>query len=183
MKAKVLTLTTVVTWIFLFAQAHAATYNISWTGSGGYTLSGTFSFDDSLLGTGPIDESDLDELSIEVFLNSVSQGVAEMSSFDGTNPLNFNFDTLTGEFLVGGDTSGPTGQAWNFIGSTVGFASGSNAQLVSVNNHALGSESQVLVQNSTLSATAIPLPSSFTMLALGVLPLLLRGGVRSRVKS
>lgn len=144
--------------------ASAITYSIGWTGTGGYTLSGEFSFDDSLVGTGYIDETHLNALSFSVFLNGVSQGSASLGTFDGTNPLNFNFDTTTETFLVGGHTSSQFGQAWNFIGSTVGFASGTNAQLVSVNNHALGPESQVLLPNSTLVAAQVPLPASFALL-------------------
>ena len=53
-------------------------YDSDWTGASGYTLDGMFSFDDSLLGTGAIDVTDIDTLMIEVFLNNVSQGTFDL---------------------------------------------------------------------------------------------------------
>ena len=56
------------------APSAAATYAFEWSGSGGYTMTGLLTYDDSLIGTGVINENDIDSLSIEVFLNSSSQG-------------------------------------------------------------------------------------------------------------
>ena len=42
------------------ADAALIGYDISWTGSGGYSMTGMFGFDDLLLNTGAIDETDID---------------------------------------------------------------------------------------------------------------------------
>jgi len=47
-------LATAVTLVTPVRDAEAAAYTFSWSGSGGYSMSGGFSFDDALLGTGPI---------------------------------------------------------------------------------------------------------------------------------
>jgi hypothetical protein len=52
--------------------SHAIAFNIDWTGANGYTMTGMFSYDDSLINSGAIDETDIDTLMIEGFLNSVS---------------------------------------------------------------------------------------------------------------
>ena len=46
------------------AKAVPIGYNISWTEPGGCTMTGTFSYDDSLLNTGAIDETQIDNLMI-----------------------------------------------------------------------------------------------------------------------
>ena len=55
-------------------SANAIAFNIDWTGSGGYTMTGMFSYDDSLIGTGAIDENDVMSFMIEGFLNGGSVG-------------------------------------------------------------------------------------------------------------
>lgn len=37
-------------------SAHAIEFNFDWTGSDGYSMDGMFSYDDSLIGTGAIDD-------------------------------------------------------------------------------------------------------------------------------
>lgn len=150
----------------LFAGAvTAAQYDIGWTGDDGYTMSGSFSFDDSLLNTDAITETDIDSLIIEVFLNGASQGSWSLVddgfvTQDTTDSFNFNFDLTTEAFPDPGTfaSSSSVGQLWNFAGqgadcgNTVGFSSGGNSQAVCVNN-SLANVLSLFGINSTLTAT------------------------------
>jgi hypothetical protein len=49
--------------------SHAIGFNISWTGTGGYSMTGMFRYDDSLINTGAIDEGVLTSFMTEGFLN------------------------------------------------------------------------------------------------------------------
>ncbi|MBW4707113.1 VPLPA-CTERM sorting domain-containing protein [Roseobacter sp. YSTF-M11] len=162
--------------------ASAATYDIDWTGSGGYALTGSLSFSDALLGTGVITASDIDNLTITVLRDGVSLGARNYltdgaGSHAGT--FNLNFDTSTGQFVTGGFSGGVEGQTWftstgGLRCDTVGFASGSVSQGVCVDNALLG---RIGVDDSTLTATAalavVPLPAGAVLLmsALGALGL------------
>jgi opacity protein-like surface antigen len=58
-----------VTALGVGSSAEAVQYDLFWTGANGYSMTGSLAFDDSLLNTGVIDESQIDELSIDMFLN------------------------------------------------------------------------------------------------------------------
>jgi len=152
--------------------ADAVTYDIGWTGNNGYTLEGRLVFDDSLIGTGAINETQIDDLFFEVFLDGVSLGSADLASFDSPTTFNLNFDTTAEQFIVGGSTGSPFGQSWNPIGSTVGFSSGDAGQSIFLGGSFVG-DSRILVENSTLTATrataaVIPLPASALLLLTGL---------------
>jgi hypothetical protein len=150
-------------------RAEAAVFDISWTGSSGYTLTGQLTFADSLLGTGVINGTQIQNLTIDVFHNGVSQGTASLPFNNAI--FNLNFNTTTDQFVVGGDSSGPAGQNWNFAAPTsVGFGSGSGLQAVTVGGMLFG---EIDVANSTLSATrvvptAVPLPGALPLFATGL---------------
>jgi hypothetical protein len=140
--------------------AQAISFNISWTGANGYNLTGMFGYNDSLIGTGPITGGQLDFFMMEVFQNTTSLGTWQPSQ-GGT--FNFNFNTTTGQFLVGGLSSSTTGQLWGTSGPSVSFASGSSAQ--AVGNPNLIFSSSISTALSTLTATvkqpiSVPEPSS-----------------------
>jgi hypothetical protein len=163
-------------------HAEAAVFDINWTGSSGYTLTGQLTFADSLLGTGVINESQIQNLSIDVFLNGVSQGTASLASFNSSVAFNLNFNTTTEQFVVGGRSDGPSGQLWNFNSPTsVGSASENITQVVTVGGMAFGS---INVGASTLSATpvptATPLPAALPLFATGLGGLGLPGWRRKR---
>lgn len=155
--------------------AQAISYAISWTGADGYTMAGTFSFDDALIGTGAIDETQIDGLTIEVFLSGSSLGVWDLVTDGFIDVFNFNFDTTLETFLVGGESSSSTGQRWNMnpsgegcIGS-VGFGSGAEGQGLCVDGAFVGA---IYVKNSTLTATrievAVPEPATLGLLGAGL---------------
>jgi hypothetical protein len=155
--------------------APAASYDIDWTGTLGRSLTGSFSFDDSLLGT-TIEAGDLDSFMIEVFFGSTSLAAWDFFA-DGVQPgatMNFNFDSATGQFLVGGNSSSATGQDWNSTGGSgcgdfAGFTSGSASQAVCFQNSPSGF---LGIGLSTLTATpktgVIPLPASALLLLSGL---------------
>lgn len=167
-------------------SSKAVSYDIFWQGGGGYTLEGVLTFDDALLNTGAIDESQISDLSLEVFLNGVSiatSAFADIVSSAG-DPFNLNFDTNTEMFLVGGSGQSANGQAWNIFGVGAGFASGTTLQGVSIDQvDLLG---QINTSASTLSATRqqpqpVPVPASLPVLMLGLATLAaFSGRVRQR---
>ncbi len=155
--------------------AQSADFDINWTVGGGYTLTGAFSFDDALLGTGAIDETDIDFLSFEVFDNGASIGSSSGVAGDGFAGLggasfNFNFDATTFEFAQSGLLDAPDGQDWNFDGPGVGFGSGTRSQSVSLNMD--GGIADSLIPSSDLSLQAsvseVPLPGALGLLLAGL---------------
>ena len=164
-------LTTASILVLAATGANAATYNIAWTGSSGYSMTGLLMFDDALMGTGVIDETQIDELAIEVFLNGASQGSRSLATDGiGSTSFNLNFDTVAGQFVVGGLSDGSSGQQWFWGNScSVGFISGSSGQLVCVEpSISLGF---INVGQSTLVATfvaPVPLPAALPLFLAGL---------------
>ena len=158
------------------AHGHAADihYQITWVGSGGYTMTGGFSFDSSLQGE-LIKETDLDTMSIEGFLNGVSIG-----TFSGT-PYAFNFDSATGLFPRdrGAGCNLTTGQVWgggSCIGDPeeFGFLRASIYEALRPDKITL--LGQILVDDSTLTASLVPIPTAawLFLTALGGLGIIKR---------
>ncbi|MEM9217716.1 MAG: PEP-CTERM sorting domain-containing protein [Cyanobacteria bacterium P01_F01_bin.150] len=160
------------------AQAAIVGYDISWTGSNGYTLEGMFGFDDSLLGTGAIDETSLSSFTIEGFQNGSSIGSFDLSDgLASSSPFNFNFDTISETFIIGGDSDSITGQSWNFFGNPFGFGSGSAGQAIRLNNSFVsfvGANDSTLIATrkdsdfSDVSAVPEPLTVIGTLAAIGI---------------
>jgi hypothetical protein len=140
-------------------DAHAIAYDISWTGASGYSLTGQFSFNDALIGTGVIDESDLDSLTLAGFQGATAVGTWDylVDGLSGGAFLNFNFNTTTEMFSVGGSAASPTGQQWNVSVCGVtsfgfGFFSGTTQGLCLDGGNPVG---LILASNSTLTATQV----------------------------
>jgi hypothetical protein len=149
--------------------ASAASYLVNWTGANGYALGGVFSFSDALLGT-VITEADLDRLTFDVTLNGTSLGTADLIGPGAV--VNFNFDSASGLFLVGGpQNDGSDGQSWNRSLAPVGFLSGVAAQGVTVGTSAI-SASLIGISSSTLVATRIDVPVGVVPLPAGALLLI-----------
>jgi len=153
--------------LFPATPASAISLNIGWTGANGYTLTGNFSYPDALIGTGRINGSALTSFNIQTFLNGSSLGTWN-PSLGGT--FNFNFDTTTETFFVGGTSGSLNGQIWGINSTTVGFVSGSSFQALTSAGAAIDS-SFLPVGQSTLTATraataTVPEPGTVGALAL-----------------
>lgn len=166
------------------STAHAAEFDLTWTDAARYSMTGSFGFDDSLLGAGAIDETDIDFLTIRVFDNGASLGTTIGVAGDGFAGMggatfNFNFDATTFEFSQGGNSADPTGQDWNFQGPGVGFASGARNQQVTLNGASI-LDSAIGADVGTLQASVsqVPLPGALGLLlaGLGLFGVLRRGG-------
>lgn len=155
------------------STAHAIGFNISWTGANNYTMTGMFGYDDSLINTGAIDETQLDFFMIEGFLNGGSIGTWDLADGVTTSfPFNFNFDTNTEAFLVSGGGTSNTGQLWNLDGNPgLGFIINGPG-----NNQGFSLDGLIIANSflptspSNLSATrkaSAPIPEPSTMLLLG----------------
>lgn len=172
------------------AGAHAVPigYNISWTGSGGYSMDGMFSIDDSLLGTGAIDETSLLSFMIEGFQSGISVGTFDLfadAPLQGDDTFNLNFDATTEQFIVGGFSGGPTGQDWGVAtggGSCsttgFGFSSGNGSQGLCVADSFVGA---IPISQPTLIATrkaVVPEPGTLALVGAGLLAIGLRRRLR-----
>ena len=142
------------------ANAAPVSFDISWFGPNNYSMTGSFSFDDSLLGIGTIDETDVVSMSLEAFENGVSLGSTSIS------PRNLNFDTITETFIVTDLSLGPMGQSWNTDGSGIGFASGRRAELLYVDGEFIP-DSRLDKPLSGLTATrsVVPIPAAIWFFA------------------
>ena len=160
------------------ANAALVQYDIFWEGGTSHTMTGYFRFDESLVGTGWIDESDVSILSIEGFDHQSNS----IGTFVGI-PFLFGFNTDTEEFATGHALGQPLDQDWNrgcggprCVG--LGFTAGDNHQLIL--DDALVSQSVIPWENATFIATrsAVPIPAAFWLFgsALGLL-----GWMRRRV--
>jgi hypothetical protein len=161
------------------AQATTETYDISWTGTDGYSMTGVFSFDSSV--GSQVRDYDVSSLSIDVFQNGVSLGTWTLPSTPNSN-FNFNFDADTGSFDVGGNSTGDNGQLWNYsrtiTGGAVGFASYNQQEVYSTTYSPtpLGLQNDLTALKATLVTGAVPEPVSWAMFigGFGVLGATLR---------
>lgn len=159
--------------VCLPVNALAITYDISWVGSNGYEMTGLFSYSDAFIDSGLINEGQIDEFRIEGFHNDTSIGSWDLDAGSASiYPFNFNFDTTTESFLVGGVHSGPMGQSWNYVAGTFGFASGLASQVVSLDSSI--NESLVEIPSSALNATVrtVPFPAAVWLFGSGLLTLI-----------
>lgn len=164
-------------------------FDILWNGSNDYTMTGAFSFSDALINTGNINGSQIDTLFIEGFQGGSSIGSWDMSdgSVGAVGGFNFNFDTTTEAFLVGGISS-INGQLWNFGGdSGFGFGSGQMAQLLTNDGSQMsdstldiGLSALSAVQTTVVQTTAVPVPAAVWLFGTGLLGLI---GIARRDKA
>jgi hypothetical protein len=80
-------------------RADAVVFDIGWTGERA-ALEGQLTFADSLLGTGVIDETQIDDLSFEIFFDGVSLGSVSLATFDPSALFRLTFDTDAEQFVV-----------------------------------------------------------------------------------
>ena len=151
----------------------AVTFDISWTGANGYSMTGMFSYDDGLIGTGVIDETSIDTLMIEGVNSSGSIGTWNLTDGTTITDFNFNFDTTTETFIIGGSSGSTSGQAWNWKGTFgLGFVSGAPNELFSLDGvDVLDSLIDTRITESTLTATrtVVPVPAAAYLFGGGIL--------------
>lgn len=154
--------------------ANAASYTMSWTGSGGYSMTGSFSFSDALLSSTHVTATDLTAFEIQTFLNG-----GALNSWDfiadgltGTATMNFNFDAVAGTFRSGGFSNSDDGQQWNTnifetgCGTKAGFLMGNSAQGICEGDSIFGTvqTSQTTLPAAVSTTAAVPLPASVLLL-------------------
>ena len=145
-------------------------YDISWSGTNGYAMTGMFTFDSSDSADGLIVGSEVESLMLFGFLNGGSIGTFDLDDGINSGVFNFNFDAVNEVFLVGGGSGTSTGQCWNCaVASDVGlgFISGSTTQLLTLTGVELN-VSGLPVGQSTLTATAKPVSEPTTLAVFGL---------------
>jgi hypothetical protein len=82
--------------LLLSGQANAAveTWNLSWQGDDGYSMSGSFSYDTASAGDNLIQESELTSMTVSFF--DPSNALLKTYNKADQPQLNFNFETNTG---------------------------------------------------------------------------------------
>ncbi|HLP90376.1 MAG TPA: PEP-CTERM sorting domain-containing protein [Nostocaceae cyanobacterium] len=86
----------------------AAVYDLNWQGDGGYSLTGSFAFDDQFLGT-TVTRNQLSSFQLSFFDPNGSFLQGFDYSFSQFGEFNFNFDTNTGTILQSGFAPTNTG--------------------------------------------------------------------------
>ena len=148
------------------ANAALITYDFSWTGANGYSLQGSFSYDDAVLegyrpSPGWLGQSDLTSFTMTGYHNGEILGsfTGLLAGDPAESQFNFNYES----------ESFGTYQLWNVFGSetdTVGFGSGSANQRLYFNGSV--GESVILTENTTLVATkvnVVPIPAAVWLFA------------------
>jgi PEP-CTERM motif len=148
------------------ANAGLITYDFGWVGPQGiYAMTGYFSYDEVNAGDGAIRDGEVASLFFEGFLNGASIG---SNSAANTQPgFNFNFDPVLGQFFLGGNSLGDSGQRWNFFGSGLGFGADTAATLT--RNGMLLSSAPLSLQPLTASLrVSVPEPGTLALFGLGL---------------
>lgn len=154
--------------------ANAASYTMSWTGGDGYSMTGSFSFSDALLGSTHVTEADLTAFEIQTFLNGGALNSWDYFS-DGLSAgasMNFNFDAVAGTFRSGDYSNTDDGQEWNTnifetgCGTKAGFVMGNVGQGICEANNIVGVVPllQANLPAAVLTTAAVPLPASVLLL-------------------
>lgn len=152
------------------ARAAIVTYDFTWAGAGGYSMNGYFMYDDANAADGAIRDAEVASLFFEGFLNGASVGSNSIAPTQAG--FNFNFNSVAGEFFLGGFSNSDSGQMWNNTGSSgqlgLGFGAGSASSNLVLNGVLLASVSNPVPLTATLRATPVPEPGTLALLGLGI---------------
>jgi hypothetical protein len=139
--------------------------DFEWIGSGGYSMEGYFTYDDAAAADGAIRDGEVKHLFFEAFLDGVS--LATNSTAPSLGDFNFNFDAIAGQFFLGGFSSGPAGQAWNFpFTGGLGFASGTSSSFLIIEGS--GIVGRIAGSPLTVTSVRVPEPGTLALLAIGL---------------
>lgn len=145
-------------------------YDFHWTGTGGYTMSGDFTYDSASAADGFIRNGEVTSLFFQGFLNGVSIGTS--SNANTLAGFNFNFNATTGQFALNGLSTSTSGQRWNDgesgVGTGLGFGAGNAASLLTLNDVVLGYIPDPVPLTATRVAT-VPEPATLPLVALALL--------------
>jgi hypothetical protein len=145
------------------ANADLIIADFEWIGGDGYSMTGYFTYDDAAAADGAIRDGEVQNLFFEAFLGGVS--VATNSTAPSLADFNFNFNTVAGQFFLGGFSSGPSGQAWNFpFTGGLGFASGTSSSFLIIE----GSGIVGRIGGTPLTVTSVRVPEPGTLALLGI---------------
>jgi len=146
------------------------TIDFSWAGGGAFTMSGNFTYDSADATDGAIRDGEVSSLFFEGSRFGVpfeSNSAAPSQGGGGQVALfNFNFNTLTSQFFLGGDSTSDDGQSWNFGGSGLGFFAGSVTSALSLDGTTFGTTPNPVPLVATAPAVAVPEPATLGMVVL-----------------
>lgn len=152
------------------AHATLITYNFSWSGGGGYTMTGSFTFDSVDAADGAIRDGEVASLFFEGFLNGVSIGSNANAPAQGS--FNFNFNANAGQFFLDGFSTGDSGQLWNAnSGTGLGFGAGISSSALTLNGSLVGGVPNPVPLVATLAVVPEPVSAALVLLGIAALGL------------
>jgi hypothetical protein len=115
--------------------AQAKEVQFCWEGNAGYRLVGTMAFPDLLSTADLITEADVTAFTITGYWEDATVGHWSLDQLTPQTSWNLNYSPRDMQFLVGGHSTGDSGQQWNADGTAtncglpgLGFNSGASAQ-------------------------------------------------------
>lgn len=150
----------------LAAKAEIVTYDFAWTGNGGYAMTGFFNFDSADAADGAIRDGEV--------LGLFFEGIAGGTPFGSTTTapsqpsFNFNFDTASGQFFLGGARDSDTGQDWNGFGSGYGFNAGRVFSAFNISGISVGSVLNPVPLVAVLRLNNVPEPATLALVTLSL---------------
>jgi hypothetical protein len=141
--------------------AHAASFNFCWLGAGGYTMTGTIVFPDTLMDRAYITEDDVTAFKITGYLNGAPVGSWNMEEAGPETTWHLRFAPKILTFPTGGNFGTLRSQGWNANGAVsdcgtpgFGFNAANGAQDVCVNGTFVRDSS--IDRNTPFIATTAP---------------------------
>lgn len=121
--------------VMMASPAQAAQFNFCWSGSNGYTMTGTIGFADALMTRSIVTETEVSLFRIVGFRDGVAIGKWSLNDLTDDTTWHLRFDPRTLTFPTGGSFPGDASQGWNANGDVTdcgpggfGFNSGNYAQ-------------------------------------------------------